>query len=87
MTAKRCRDVVSFSLNATVTYIAPGATGYVVGRLLRRFEEQDCRVRCLARRPEDFAVRLPSGLVVEHDLKRMIDCRRDNLAEILGREK
>ena len=29
-----------------------GATGYVGGRLLRRLEEQGCRVRCLARRPE-----------------------------------
>ena len=53
-----------------------GATGHVGGR-----------VCCLAQRPEDLAARLPSVLVVEHDLKRMIDCRRDNLAEILGREK
>lgn len=29
-----------------------GATGYVGGRLLRRLEEQGCRVRCLARRTE-----------------------------------
>ena len=64
-----------------------GATGYVGGRLLGRLEEQGCRVRCLAQRPEDLAVRLPSGLVLEHDLKRMIDCRRDYHAEILGREK
>jgi len=55
--------------------------------LLGRLEEQGCRVRCLAQRPEDLAVRLPSGLVLEHDLKRMIDCRRDYHAEILGREK
>ena len=29
-----------------------GATGYIGGRLLRRLEELDCSVRCLARRPE-----------------------------------
>src|ERR1039458_4406708 len=29
-----------------------GATGYIGGRLLRRLEEQDSPVRCLARRPE-----------------------------------
>ena len=50
-------------------------------------EEQGCRVGCLAQRPENLAARLPSELVVEHDLKRMIECRRDYHAEILGREK
>ena len=32
-----------------------GATGYVGGRLLHRFERQGRRVRCLVRRPEPFA--------------------------------
>lgn len=35
-----------------------GATGYVGGRLLRRLEEQGCRVRCLARRPEFLQARV-----------------------------
>jgi uncharacterized protein YbjT (DUF2867 family) len=35
-----------------------GATGYIGGRLLRRLEEQGCRVRCLARRPEFLQARV-----------------------------
>lgn len=34
-----------------------GATGYVGGRLLRRLQEDGCRVRCLARRPEYLQAR------------------------------
>lgn len=34
------------------TILLTGATGYIGGRLLRLFEKQECRVRCLARRPE-----------------------------------
>ncbi|MBL0177498.1 MAG: SDR family oxidoreductase [Ignavibacteria bacterium] len=35
-----------------------GATGYIGGRLLRRFEEAGERVRCLARRPAQLAARV-----------------------------
>ncbi len=35
-----------------------GATGYVGGRLLRRLQEQGCRVRCLARHPEFLRARI-----------------------------
>lgn len=46
-----------------------GATGYVGGRLLRRLEEQGCRVRCLARRPEFLKARVgPATEVVAGDL-------------------
>ncbi|MEO8505757.1 MAG: SDR family oxidoreductase [Acidobacteriota bacterium] len=34
------------------TILLTGATGYIGGRLLRLLEQQECRVRCLARRPE-----------------------------------
>lgn len=43
-----------------------GATGYVGGRLLRQLEEQACRVRCLARRPEH--VRRRTAEVVPGDV-------------------
>jgi uncharacterized protein YbjT (DUF2867 family) len=46
-----------------------GATGYVGGRLLRRLEEQGCRVRCLARRPEFLRARVgPATEVVGGDV-------------------
>ena len=35
-----------------------GATGYIGGRLLRRLEERGPSLRCLARRPEEFAQRV-----------------------------
>jgi uncharacterized protein YbjT (DUF2867 family) len=46
-----------------------GATGYVGGRLLRRLEEQGCRVRCLARRPEFLQSRVgPQTELVRGDV-------------------
>jgi uncharacterized protein YbjT (DUF2867 family) len=46
-----------------------GATGYVGGRLLRALEEQGCRVRCLARRPEVLRGRAgPATEVVPGDV-------------------
>jgi len=41
-----------------------GATGYVGGRLLRRLEQQDRLVRCLARRPEFLKARVGPGVEV-----------------------
>src|SRR3954471_1557008 len=48
------------------TILLTGATGYVGGRLLRVLEEQDCTIRCLARRPE--AVTAATAEVVKGDL-------------------
>ena len=46
-----------------------GATGYVGGRLLRRLEEQGCRVRCLVRRPEFLQARIgPQTELVRGDV-------------------
>jgi uncharacterized protein YbjT (DUF2867 family) len=46
-----------------------GATGYVGGRLLRRLEHQNCRVRCLTRRPSILARRVaPTCEIVAGDL-------------------
>jgi uncharacterized protein YbjT (DUF2867 family) len=46
-----------------------GATGYVGGRLLRRLEEQGCRVRCLARWPEFLQPRVgPQTELVRGDV-------------------
>jgi uncharacterized protein YbjT (DUF2867 family) len=46
-----------------------GATGYVGGRLRRRLEESERRVRCLARRPEVLAARVgPATEVVGGDV-------------------
>ena len=41
-----------------------GATGYVGGRLLRALAARGRRVRCLARRPEALASRVPAGTEV-----------------------
>ena len=41
-----------------------GATGYVGGRLLKRFESLGCPVRCLARRPEFLKARAGSNTEV-----------------------
>src|SRR6185369_10953713 len=38
-----------------------GATGYVGGRLLRVFEQEGYRVRCLARRPEFLRPKVSCG--------------------------
>ena len=40
--------------------LVTGATGYIGGRLLRRFEEQGVPVRCLARRPTGLVSRVAS---------------------------
>jgi len=46
-----------------------GATGYVGGRLLKALESKDCRVRCLARRPEFLRARVGPGTeVVQGDV-------------------
>jgi uncharacterized protein YbjT (DUF2867 family) len=41
-----------------------GATGYVGGRLLTELVNAGCRVRCLARRPENLRPRVPAGVEV-----------------------
>jgi uncharacterized protein YbjT (DUF2867 family) len=46
-----------------------GATGYVGGRLRRRFEERGVALRCLARRPKELGARVaPTTEVVRGDL-------------------
>jgi uncharacterized protein YbjT (DUF2867 family) len=46
-----------------------GATGYVGGRLRRRFEERGVALRCLARRPEELRARVAESTeVVRGDL-------------------
>jgi uncharacterized protein YbjT (DUF2867 family) len=46
-----------------------GATGYIGGRLLPMLVEGGWRVRCLARQPENLALRVPAGVeVVRGDL-------------------
>jgi uncharacterized protein YbjT (DUF2867 family) len=46
-----------------------GATGYIGGRLLRRFEDRHLEVRCLARRPEYLRARVTDTTeVVRGDL-------------------
>jgi len=46
-----------------------GATGYVGGRLRRRLEERDLKLRCLARRPEELRARVAESTeVVQGDL-------------------
>jgi len=44
--------------------LVTGASGYVGGRLVRALVEQGELVRCLARRPQDLAARLPAGVEV-----------------------
>src|SRR5690348_3012374 len=44
--------------------LVAGASGYVGGRLVRALDELGERVRCLARRPQDLAARLPAGVDV-----------------------
>ena len=57
-----------------------GATGYVGGRLLRALAERGHRVRCLARRPESLASRIPAGTEVVAG-----DClRRETLDPVLA---
>ncbi len=56
-------------MTRTALILLTGATGYVGGRLLRRLEEQDCRVRCLARRPEFLQARVrPQTELVRGDV-------------------
>ena len=52
----------------TTLVLLTGATGYVGGRLLLALENQECRVRCLARRPADLKAKAsPSTEVVAGD--------------------
>jgi uncharacterized protein YbjT (DUF2867 family) len=48
----------------TVPVLLTGATGYVGGRLLKRFESMGYPVRCLARRPEFLKARAATGTEV-----------------------
>ncbi len=49
--------------------LVTGATGYVGGRLLKKFESVGCPVRCLARQPEHLKSRVaPSTEVFQGDL-------------------
>jgi uncharacterized protein YbjT (DUF2867 family) len=46
-----------------------GATGYIGGRLLTLLEENECRIRCLARRPDYLKPRVAPGTeVVQGDV-------------------
>lgn len=49
------------------TVLLTGATGYIGGRLLRRFEEGDRPVRCLVRNPSRFTAAGPRTDVVQGD--------------------
>ena len=49
------------------TVLLTGATGYIGGRLLRRFEEDGRAVRCLVRQPAQLAATRPSTEVVQGD--------------------
>jgi uncharacterized protein YbjT (DUF2867 family) len=44
--------------------LVTGASGYVGGRLVRALAARGERVRCLARRPQDVAARVPPGIDV-----------------------
>jgi uncharacterized protein YbjT (DUF2867 family) len=59
-----------------------GATGYVGGRLLKRFEAEQLSVRCIARRPEFLRSRVGSGIeVVAGDLLN-VDSLRQAMAGV-----
>ena len=46
-----------------------GATGYVGGRLIPLLEKRDCRLRCIARRPENLHDRVNNATeVVQADV-------------------
>jgi uncharacterized protein YbjT (DUF2867 family) len=49
------------------TVLLTGATGYIGGRLLRRFEEGGRTVRCLVRQAERLAERAVTTEVVQGD--------------------
>lgn len=49
------------------TVLLTGATGYIGGRLLRRFEEGGRVARCLVRKPERLAERAATTAVVQGD--------------------
>ncbi|MEO6238188.1 MAG: NAD(P)H-binding protein, partial [Vicinamibacterales bacterium] len=51
----------------SATILITGATGYVGGRLLRRFEEVGRPVRCLARQPERLGATAATTEVVQGD--------------------
>ncbi len=52
-------------------HLLTGATGYIGGRLLRRFERNGSAVRCLCRNPEALRGRIAPGTeVVQGDLAR-----------------
>src|SRR5687768_9923206 len=49
------------------TILVTGATGYIGGRLLERFEQSGRAVRCLARHPERLSTTCPTTEVVQGD--------------------
>lgn len=49
------------------TLLLTGATGYIGGRLLRRFEEGGRAVRCLVRQPARLGATWPTTEVVQGD--------------------
>ena len=51
----------------SASILLTGATGYIGGRLLRRFEEDGRPVRCLARRPEGLGTSAATTEVVQGD--------------------
>ena len=51
-------------VTGTRLLLVTGASGYVGGRLVRALAERGERVRCLARRPQDVAARVPPGIDV-----------------------
>jgi uncharacterized protein YbjT (DUF2867 family) len=52
---------------AVPTVLITGATGYVGGRLLRRFERDGRAVRCLVRHPDRLRDAAPATEVVRGD--------------------
>src|SRR6202020_2309970 len=62
-------DVVTLVAAKPGTILLTGATGYVGGRLLHRLVQEGCRVRCITRRPEILAERVPRDVeIVAGDL-------------------
>jgi uncharacterized protein YbjT (DUF2867 family) len=62
-------DVVTPVAAKPGTILLTGATGYVGGRLLHRLVQEGCRVRCITRRPEILAERVPRDVeIVAGDL-------------------
>ncbi len=64
------------------TILVTGASGYVGGRLVERLSPETYHIRCLARRPEYLADRVPAGVhLVQGDVldKRSLDRALENV--------